>query len=258
MSVSVIILAAGEGTRMRSDRPKPLHMICGRAMVLHVIHATRQLRPVTTALVVGHGADRVTGEASEARPAVGQPDLRRAGPPARHRRRRRRRHDRPAGGRPRRRVDRGRAARRHPAAAARHPRRAGGDARRQRQRRHPAHRGDGRSHRLRPGGARRRRAGAAHRRAARRQSRRAGGPRGVHQHLRLPPRPLRPGAAPAVTPTTPRASTTSPTSSVRSPAWATASAWCRRPPRRPRASTTAGSSPSPSASCGRAPTVTGC
>ena len=41
MSVSVIILAAGEGTRMRSDRPKPLHMICGRAMVLHVIDATR-------------------------------------------------------------------------------------------------------------------------------------------------------------------------------------------------------------------------
>ncbi|MFK8022969.1 MAG: NTP transferase domain-containing protein, partial [Ilumatobacter sp.] len=60
MSVSAIVLAAGEGTRMRSSRPKPLHMICGRAMVLHVIHALEKLRPERTAVVVGHGADRVT------------------------------------------------------------------------------------------------------------------------------------------------------------------------------------------------------
>ena len=52
MSVSAIVLAAGEGTRMRSDRPKPLHMICGRAMVLHVIHALQRLRPAT------HGSGR--------------------------------------------------------------------------------------------------------------------------------------------------------------------------------------------------------
>ena len=43
MTVSAIVLAAGEGTRMRSDRPKPLHMICGRAMVMHVIHALEPL-----------------------------------------------------------------------------------------------------------------------------------------------------------------------------------------------------------------------
>ena len=42
VSVSAIVLAAGEGTRMRSDRPKPLHMICGRAMVLHVIDALQR------------------------------------------------------------------------------------------------------------------------------------------------------------------------------------------------------------------------
>ena len=35
MTVSAIILAAGEGTRMRSSRPKPLHRICGRPMVVH-------------------------------------------------------------------------------------------------------------------------------------------------------------------------------------------------------------------------------
>ena len=58
MSVSAIILAAGVGTRMRSDRPKPLHRICGRPMVLHVIHALQRLHPARTVIVVGHGARR--------------------------------------------------------------------------------------------------------------------------------------------------------------------------------------------------------
>ena len=69
MSVSAIVLAAGEGTRMRSDRPKPLHMICGRAMVLHVIHALERLAPERTAVVVGHGAERVTKEVQDLAPA---------------------------------------------------------------------------------------------------------------------------------------------------------------------------------------------
>jgi bifunctional UDP-N-acetylglucosamine pyrophosphorylase/glucosamine-1-phosphate N-acetyltransferase len=60
MTVSAIVLAAGAGTRMRSDRPKPLHRICGRPMVLHVIHALEQLRPARTVIVVGHGAEQVT------------------------------------------------------------------------------------------------------------------------------------------------------------------------------------------------------
>jgi bifunctional UDP-N-acetylglucosamine pyrophosphorylase / glucosamine-1-phosphate N-acetyltransferase len=66
--VSAIVLAAGEGTRMRSDRPKPLHMICGRAMVLHVIDALQRLRPATTAVVVGHHAERVTAKISKLAP----------------------------------------------------------------------------------------------------------------------------------------------------------------------------------------------
>jgi bifunctional UDP-N-acetylglucosamine pyrophosphorylase/glucosamine-1-phosphate N-acetyltransferase len=69
MTVSAIVLAAGEGTRMRSSRPKPLHMICGRAMVLHVIHALERLRPERTAVIVGHGAERVTKEVQEMAPA---------------------------------------------------------------------------------------------------------------------------------------------------------------------------------------------
>jgi bifunctional UDP-N-acetylglucosamine pyrophosphorylase/glucosamine-1-phosphate N-acetyltransferase len=59
MSTIAIILAAGEGTRMRSARPKPLHLICGRPMVMHVMHALERLQPERTAVVIGHGAEQV-------------------------------------------------------------------------------------------------------------------------------------------------------------------------------------------------------
>jgi bifunctional UDP-N-acetylglucosamine pyrophosphorylase/glucosamine-1-phosphate N-acetyltransferase len=68
MSVSAIVLAAGEGTRMRSTRPKPLHMICGRAMVMHVIHSLESLKVDRTVVVVGHGAERVTKKVQEQAP----------------------------------------------------------------------------------------------------------------------------------------------------------------------------------------------
>ena len=58
--VAVIILAAGEGTRMRSTRPKPLHMLCGRPMVLHVIYALGELNVAQTIVVVGHASQQVT------------------------------------------------------------------------------------------------------------------------------------------------------------------------------------------------------
>ena len=45
---------------MRSERPKPLHLICGRSMVMHVIHSLAQIDLSATVVVVGHGADRVT------------------------------------------------------------------------------------------------------------------------------------------------------------------------------------------------------
>src|SRR5580658_515081 len=41
--LSAVVLAAGEGTRMRSNRPKPLHQLCGRPMVLHVLDALAEL-----------------------------------------------------------------------------------------------------------------------------------------------------------------------------------------------------------------------
>src|SRR5438045_9503766 len=68
MTVSAIVLAAGEGSRMRSARPKPLHQICGRPMVMHVIHALEDVGVDRTVVVVGHGAERVTKKVQEQAP----------------------------------------------------------------------------------------------------------------------------------------------------------------------------------------------
>jgi bifunctional UDP-N-acetylglucosamine pyrophosphorylase / glucosamine-1-phosphate N-acetyltransferase len=64
-SLSALVLAAGEGTRMRSERPKPLHRLCGRPMVVHVLAAAAGLEPERTVVVVGHGAARVTKAVGE-------------------------------------------------------------------------------------------------------------------------------------------------------------------------------------------------
>jgi bifunctional UDP-N-acetylglucosamine pyrophosphorylase/glucosamine-1-phosphate N-acetyltransferase len=69
MTVSAIVLAAGAGTRMRSERPKPLHRICGRPMVLHVIHSLERLRPERTVVVVGHGGEQVQTKVTAEAPA---------------------------------------------------------------------------------------------------------------------------------------------------------------------------------------------
>lgn len=55
----VVILAAGQGTRMKSSLPKVLHPIGGRAMVKHVLKATDPIHPTTVTLIVGHRGDLV-------------------------------------------------------------------------------------------------------------------------------------------------------------------------------------------------------
>jgi bifunctional UDP-N-acetylglucosamine pyrophosphorylase/glucosamine-1-phosphate N-acetyltransferase len=55
----VVILAAGKGTRMKSDRPKVLHTLAGRPLIEHVLRTVDQLKPTSTVLVVGHGAEQV-------------------------------------------------------------------------------------------------------------------------------------------------------------------------------------------------------
>src|SRR6188472_527841 len=67
-AVSAIVLAAGEGTRMRSDRPKPLHLLCGRPMIMHVLGALTDLRVKRTVVVTGHGAERVTKKVQDQSP----------------------------------------------------------------------------------------------------------------------------------------------------------------------------------------------
>jgi bifunctional UDP-N-acetylglucosamine pyrophosphorylase/glucosamine-1-phosphate N-acetyltransferase len=58
--LAAVVLAAGEGTRMRSGTPKVLHPLCGRPMVLHVVDALAELPLERIVVVVGHGAERVT------------------------------------------------------------------------------------------------------------------------------------------------------------------------------------------------------
>ena len=66
--LNIAILAAGQGKRMHSARPKVLHALAGRPLVAHVIDAARGLTPRTIAVVVGHGGDEVAA-------ALAAPDL---------------------------------------------------------------------------------------------------------------------------------------------------------------------------------------
>src|SRR5919205_1597118 len=69
--LSAVVMAAGEGTPMRSALPKPLHPLCGRPMLLHVLDALSELFVDRAVVVVGHGAERVTKTLQE----YGPPDL---------------------------------------------------------------------------------------------------------------------------------------------------------------------------------------
>ncbi|PRB82777.1 bifunctional UDP-N-acetylglucosamine diphosphorylase/glucosamine-1-phosphate N-acetyltransferase GlmU [Pseudomonas sp. MYb185] len=59
MNLHVVILAAGQGTRMRSSLPKVLHPVAGKPMLEHVIDSARALLPQGIHVVIGHGAERV-------------------------------------------------------------------------------------------------------------------------------------------------------------------------------------------------------
>lgn len=62
MSVDVVILAAGQGSRMKSNLPKVLHKVGGKTMVQHVIDTASSLNGVKTHVVIGHGADKLREE----------------------------------------------------------------------------------------------------------------------------------------------------------------------------------------------------
>ncbi|MDA1073257.1 MAG: bifunctional UDP-N-acetylglucosamine diphosphorylase/glucosamine-1-phosphate N-acetyltransferase GlmU [Proteobacteria bacterium] len=61
MTLEVIVLAAGKGTRMRSALPKVLHLLAGQALLAHVVRTATSLTPITTHVIVGHEAQLVQG-----------------------------------------------------------------------------------------------------------------------------------------------------------------------------------------------------
>ena len=68
MSIALVILAAGKGTRMESDRPKVLHKIAGVPMLAHAMQSGAALGPERVIVVAGHSADMVEAAAREQDP----------------------------------------------------------------------------------------------------------------------------------------------------------------------------------------------
>lgn len=58
--IAVVVLAAGQGSRMLSDRPKVLHRLAGVPLLGHALAAARSLAPEQIIVVAGHGADAVS------------------------------------------------------------------------------------------------------------------------------------------------------------------------------------------------------
>ena len=69
MSLAVVILAAGQGTRMKSRLPKMLHEAAGRPLLGHVIERAKELLPSQIVVITGHGADAIEAHFS-AEPVV--------------------------------------------------------------------------------------------------------------------------------------------------------------------------------------------
>ena len=59
MKVTAVLLAAGQGTRMKSSLPKVLHPFCGKPLVWHALEALKQAATEKPVVVIGHGADEV-------------------------------------------------------------------------------------------------------------------------------------------------------------------------------------------------------
>ncbi|ARE38590.1 N-acetylglucosamine-1-phosphate uridyltransferase [Rhodovulum sp. P5] len=70
MSTALIILAAGQGTRMKSEKPKVLHEVAGAALLEHAMRSGAVLSPARTVVVAGHGVDEVRGAVLDIDPDV--------------------------------------------------------------------------------------------------------------------------------------------------------------------------------------------
>jgi bifunctional UDP-N-acetylglucosamine pyrophosphorylase/glucosamine-1-phosphate N-acetyltransferase len=65
LNLSIVVLAAGQGTRMKSDLPKVMHPLAGWPMVKYVLATAHALEPVSVTVVVGHGAELVRSALGE-------------------------------------------------------------------------------------------------------------------------------------------------------------------------------------------------
>ena len=65
MSVEAIVLAAGQGTRMKSSLPKVLHRLAGKPLLGHVLDVTRRLGVEHIHIIIGHGAEQVANHFSD-------------------------------------------------------------------------------------------------------------------------------------------------------------------------------------------------
>ncbi|MDQ7819758.1 MAG: bifunctional UDP-N-acetylglucosamine diphosphorylase/glucosamine-1-phosphate N-acetyltransferase GlmU [Armatimonadota bacterium] len=77
--VHAVVLAAGQGTRMRSDRPKVLHPVCGRPLIWHVVTSLQDAGIADPVVVVGQGADQVRAALGSGARYVEQPEPRGTG-----------------------------------------------------------------------------------------------------------------------------------------------------------------------------------
>lgn len=76
MKVTAVLLAAGQGTRMKSNLPKVLHPVAGKPMIWHALEAIKQATTEKSVIVVGHGADEVTNYlADSAQTVLQEPQL---------------------------------------------------------------------------------------------------------------------------------------------------------------------------------------
>ncbi|MGH3675237.1 MAG: bifunctional UDP-N-acetylglucosamine diphosphorylase/glucosamine-1-phosphate N-acetyltransferase GlmU [Mycobacterium sp.] len=69
---AVLVLAAGAGTRMRSDIPKVLHTLAGRSMLSHALHSLAKVAPQHLVVVLGHDRERITPAVTELAERLGR------------------------------------------------------------------------------------------------------------------------------------------------------------------------------------------
>ncbi|MBN8580765.1 MAG: bifunctional UDP-N-acetylglucosamine diphosphorylase/glucosamine-1-phosphate N-acetyltransferase GlmU [Anaerolineae bacterium] len=70
MKITAVLLAAGQGTRMKSTLPKVLHPVAGKPMIWHALHAVAQATTEMPVVVVGHGSDEVKAYLGESAQTV--------------------------------------------------------------------------------------------------------------------------------------------------------------------------------------------